>query len=162
LWEDFVELHRPAQSLDDLMTMKRDRMIEILRAERPFFGGIRELIQDLAGTHTLGLASGSERLIVEEVLTLGELHPFFRSVITGSEVLDGKPEPEIFHRSADALGTPASACLVIEDSRPGVTAALAAGMQVVAVTHTHSAEELADATLVVPDVAALRAAVFRG
>jgi beta-phosphoglucomutase-like phosphatase (HAD superfamily) len=48
-------------------------------------------------------------------------------------VQQGKPAPDIFLAAALALGVPAKNCLVLEDSTPGVRAALAAGMQVIMV-----------------------------
>lgn len=156
LWQDFVATHQTSQTLEELRDLKRRKVVEILRAERPLFDGIPELIRELAKQVPLGLASGSERLIVDEVLALGGLQPLFRSIVTGSEVCNGKPEPDIFLRVASELGVVPGDCVVIEDSLPGVAAGLAAGMRVVCLPHTHSAGELGAATLVVENVAQLR------
>jgi len=97
----------------------------------------------------MALASGSERVIVEEVLRLGNLGRFFAAVVTDTEVPRGKPAPDIFLRAAQLLGVAPESCCVIEDSMPGVAAGLAAGMQVIAITNTHPAEQLRTATHVV-------------
>lgn len=160
LWEDFVAAHQPPQTIDELLEMKRRKAVEILRADKPLFPGMRELIRDLAGRVPLGLASGSERVIVNEVLRLGDLQAFFRCTVTGSDVRNGKPAPDIFLRTADELGVAAADCVVVEDSRPGVAAGMAAGMAVIAITNTHPAEELGEATLVVQSVDDIRSALF--
>jgi 16S rRNA pseudouridine516 synthase len=146
---DFVTRHQPAHSLEDLLAMKRARVLEILRREQPLFAGLPELIERLARRFRLGVASGSEPLVVEEVLRFRDLRRFFSVVTTSSEVKHGKPAPDIFLRVAGLLGVQPSECWVVEDSKPGVAAGLAAGMQVIAITNTYPAKELAHATKVV-------------
>ena len=89
--------------------------------------------------------------MVEEVLKLGRLGKFFSAVVSGSDVARGKPSPDIFLRTAELLGIAPGECCVIEDSKPGVAAGWAAGMTVIAITNTHPADELRQATHVVAD-----------
>ncbi|GAB4250548.1 MAG: hypothetical protein Kow00109_26460 [Acidobacteriota bacterium] len=70
------------------------------------------------------------------------LRAFFQAVVTGEEVTRGKPAPDAFLLAARKLGIPPAECVVFEDSVSGVKAALAAGCACVAVTTTHTAEEL--------------------
>lgn len=149
LWVDFVARNKPSQSLNELLAMKRERVIEILRREAPLFAGLPKLVAELAGRYRLGLASGSERAVVEEVLALDGLRSFFAAVVSGSDIERGKPEPDIFLKAAHLLGISPGECCVVEDSKPGIAAGLAAGMKVIAITNTHPAEELASATCVV-------------
>jgi HAD superfamily hydrolase (TIGR01509 family) len=160
LWEDFVNAHQPAESLDDLLSMKRRKVVDIIRAERPLFVGVPDLVRDLAATVPLALASGSERPIVDEVLALDGLKDYFKVAVSGSEIVNGKPEPDIFLTTAGLLGVPSAECVVVEDSRPGVTAARAAGMRVIAITNTHPAADLGEATLVVTGCNELREALL--
>jgi HAD superfamily hydrolase (TIGR01509 family) len=149
LWVDFVTRHKPAHSLEDLLAMKRERVLEILRRDEPLFKGLPELVEKVARQYRLALASGSEPLVVEEVLRFRDLRRFFSVVTTSAEVNRGKPAPDIFLRASQLLGVEPNECWVVEDSKPGVAAGLAAGMQVIAITNTHSAEELSNATRVV-------------
>ncbi len=149
LWVDFVAKHKPAQTLQELLALKRSRVVEILRRDQPLFAGLPELVEKLAIHYRLALASGSERAVVEEVLRLGNLRRFFSATITGSEMARGKPAPDIFLRAAQMLEVAPKDCWVIEDSKPGVAAGLAAGMRVIAITNTHPAEELSHASFVV-------------
>lgn len=148
LWTAFVAKHRPPQGLPELMGMKHEHMVRILREHQPLFEGLPELVEKLAQRFRLGLASGSEHVVIDEVLAMRGLRRHFSAVVSASEVKRGKPAPDIFLRTAQLLGVDPQACWVIEDSKPGVAAALAAGMQVIAVTNTHPAEELPRATRV--------------
>ena len=149
IWVDFLARHKPVQTIEELLAMKRDRVVEIIRRERPVFDGLPELIEKLATKYRLAVASGSERQVVQEVLALEGLRGFFPVVVSSADVTRGKPAPDIFLRAAELLGIAAADCWVIEDSKPGVAAGLAAGMRVVAITNTHPAEELCRATQVV-------------
>lgn len=149
LWVDFVAKHNPPHTLEELLARKRRRVVEIIRRDQPLFAGLPELVEKLAARVPLALASGSERQVVDEVLALRNLRRFFSATISGSDIKRGKPAPDIFVRAAELLGVPRNDCWVIEDSKPGVAAARAAGMRVVAITNTHPAHELGQATHVV-------------
>jgi beta-phosphoglucomutase-like phosphatase (HAD superfamily) len=149
MWTDFIAIHKPPQSFDDLLVRKRERMIELIRCEQPLFEGVPALVEKVGACYALALASGSERPVVEEVLKLNNLRRLFSAVVTSSEVEHGKPAPDIFLRSAELLQVPPESCCVIEDSKPGIAAGLAAGMQVIAIANTHPAAELSRATHVV-------------
>ena len=131
------------------MALKRERVVEIIRREQPLFDGLPELIWQLAPKFRLAVASGSERVVVEEVLALKDLRRFFSAVVTAGDVRQGKPAPDIFLHAAELLDISPKHCWVIEDSKPGVAAGLAAGMRVIAITNTHPASELTRAHHVV-------------
>ncbi len=158
LWVDFVAKHKPSHTLEELLAMKRRRVVEILRRDQPVFEGLVELIERLAPSYALALASGSERAIVDEVLNLKHLRRFFSVTVSASEIHHGKPAPDIFLKAAGMLGVAPANCWVIEDSKPGIAAGLAAGMRVIAITTTHLAEELKGADYVVrtyPEIATI-------
>jgi HAD superfamily hydrolase (TIGR01509 family) len=149
LWEDFIAKNKPPQSVEELMAMKRRRVTEVVEQLQPIFAGLPELLEKLAVRCRLALASGSEQPFIETVLSLKNLRRFFPVIVSAAEVEHGKPAPDIFLRTAALLGVAPGDCWVVEDSKPGVTAALAAGMKVIAITNTHPADELREATHVV-------------
>jgi HAD superfamily hydrolase (TIGR01509 family) len=149
LWVDFLAKHQPLQTIPELLDLKGRRMIEILRREQPLFDAVPELVEKLAARYVLALASGSDRAVVEEVLKLKDLGRFFSAVVSSSDIQHGKPAPDIFLRTAELLKVLPRNCCVIEDSKPGIAAGLAAGMEVIAITNTHPAAELLHATHVV-------------
>jgi HAD superfamily hydrolase (TIGR01509 family) len=162
LWLDFVAGHKPSQTVAELLAMKRQRVVELIRREEPLFEGLPELVEKLAARYALGLASGSEREVVEEVLALKRLGRFFSAVVSDADVKCGKPAPDIFLRAAELLDVAPGECCVIEDSKPGVAASLAAGMEVIAITNTHPAEELRHATHVVRTYAEIERLLLGG
>ena len=149
LWADFVARHQPAQSQEELLAMKRQRMVEIIGREAPLFDGLPALVAKVAARWPLALASGSERAVVDAVLALENLRRFFPVIVTGSEVRRGKPAPDIFLRAAELLQVAPEDCWVIEDSIHGVAAGRGAGMQVIAITNSYPAAKLSAATHVV-------------
>jgi len=149
LWGAFVAKHQPPQTIAELLALKGRRMIEILRREQPLFDAVPELVEKLAAQYVLALASGSDRGVVEEVLKIKDLGRFFSAVVSSSDIQHGKPAPDIFLRTAELLKVLPQDCCVIEDSKPGIAAGLAAGMEVIAITNTHPAAELHHATHVV-------------
>jgi len=149
IWVDFLSRHKPVQTIEELLAMKRERVVKIIRREQPVFTGLPELVQKLATKYRLAVASGSERQVVQEVLALQGLRRFFPVMVSSADVARGKPAPDIFLRAAELLGVAPKDCWVIEDSKPGVAAGLAAGMRVIAITNTHPAEELSQANNIV-------------
>lgn len=76
----------------------------------------------------IGVASSSLRLFIEQVLTSTHLTQYIDEIVSGEEVPQSKPEPDVFIQCADALHVAPEHCVVIEDSTHGVIAAKHAGM----------------------------------
>ncbi|MFN0066044.1 MAG: HAD family hydrolase [Limisphaerales bacterium] len=153
LWLDFVAKHRPPQPLEELLDWKQRHFIAMLRRHEPIFGPVPPLVERLAARWPLAVASGSLHPVIDEVLALRGLRRFFSTVVSVQDVGRGKPAPDVFLLAAERLGMPPSACVVLEDSAAGVTAARAAGMRVIAITNSLPAAQLAHADAVVDDYA---------
>ena len=84
-------------------------------------------------------------------LIIGSLgiEKYFKAVITGHDVTEGKPSPRVFLLAAQRLGAEPKNCIVFEDAVAGVKAAKSAGMYCVAITNTHPGEKLNEADLIV-------------
>lgn len=67
---------------------------------------------------------------------------YFDAIITGEDIINGKPDPEPFLSTASLLGLDPAACIVIEDSINGVRSGSAAGCTVIAITTTFPREAL--------------------
>jgi len=92
-----------------------------------------ETVRELAGRWPLGVASSSNRPIIELVLERSGLAPSFAAVVSSEEVERGKPAPDVYNAAAGRLGVDANACVAIEDSTNGIKAAVAARMRTIAV-----------------------------
>ncbi len=75
----------------------------------------------------------------------------FDAIIGGAEVKKGKPDPEIYLKAAAMVQVDPADCWVIEDSLQGISSGLNAGMQVVGITTSHTASELAHTQLIAAD-----------
>lgn len=74
---------------------------------------------------------------------------YFKTILDESHVTKGKPDPEIYLKTAAALGYRPEDCIVLEDSISGVRAGKNAGCKVIGITTTHSAAELSDTDLII-------------
>lgn len=95
----------------------------------------------------VALATMSHRLQVQRVLSILEIVDYFDFIATRDDVERGKPNPEMYLLVARELNLTPADCLVIEDSPAGVQAALAAGMQVIAVTTPFTRAKFQDGDL---------------
>jgi beta-phosphoglucomutase-like phosphatase (HAD superfamily) len=91
----------------------------------------------------VGIGTAGDAGNVDFAFSHLRLNPEPSVVIRGDMGLAGKPEPAIFLEAAKRLGYAPSECVVFEDAPFGIEAARRAGMRAVAITTTHSAEELA-------------------
>jgi beta-phosphoglucomutase-like phosphatase (HAD superfamily) len=115
--------------------------------------GAAELVEHLAGTVPIAVASNTRRAIVERVLAQTPFGDRFDAVNTGDEVTP-KPAPDIYLLACRRLGVEPSAAVALEDSPTGVRAAKAAGMHCVGVP-SHDGHPLEMADDVVPSLARL-------
>ena len=131
--------------------MREENFIKLLQ-ERPVpaFGGVLELIDAALARpdFRLAIATSSSREM-SEVAVRGAKVPCDRmAYVSGSDVKNKKPHPEIFLLAAQRMGIPPAGCVVIEDSPGGVEAAKAAGAKCIAVTNTTTPENLRQADLI--------------
>ncbi len=148
-WLDFVAKYRPIQTLEELIALKQNRFMELIRKTKPIFPEIPALLARLAPRYGLGLASGSLHVVIDEVLAMQPLRHYFSAIVSVQDVAKGKPAPDVFLRTAELLQRAPKDCCVVEDAAAGVDAALAAGMDVIGITNSLPAEKLAHATHVV-------------
>jgi beta-phosphoglucomutase family hydrolase len=97
----------------------------------------------------VALATSSRKEKMEMVLQQLKFMQYFDAIVTGNEVTNGKPAPDIFLLAAKRLGLAPEDCMVIEDGPIGVAAAKSANMKCVAITETHPAEKLSEADLII-------------
>ncbi len=145
------------------------RYREAYEAELTVVPGIPELLRVLhqAGVLT-GVASNSGREHLRHVLGLTGLLPLVGDrLFSAEEVARGKPAPDLFLHAARSMGVAPASALVVEDSRFGVAAAVAAGMRCVAYVGSAAepdwvAELGATSARSMADVGALVAAAGQG
>ncbi len=128
------------------------RMLDTYREHLPLIDGAVDAVQRLAARYPLGLASSSNRPLIDAVLLVAGLTPFFAATVSSEEVPRGKPSPDVYLEAARRLGVDAQQCAAVEDSHGGIRSAKAAGMRVIAIpnpSYPPDDESLAQADVVV-------------
>lgn len=141
-----------------------------MESQVPLFPGVKPLVRSLADAFPLGLYSGARHGEIETLLHREGIAGCFSAVVSADDVSKGKPDPEgyllawrrIRHRAPGCADLTPAQCLVIEDAPAGVTAAHAAGMACLALTHTRPRHDLTAADHVADTLEGKSAAWFRG
>ncbi|HZB13025.1 MAG TPA: HAD family phosphatase [Chryseolinea sp.] len=97
------------------------------------------------------IATSAPRANVDFTLQKTNTGKYFKTILDDSFVTEGKPNPQIYLKSASALGFDPQNCIVFEDSLSGVQAGKRAGCKVVGITTTHTREELAETDFIIDD-----------
>lgn len=116
---------------EELVLNKRKRYVNFFENDPTLHlvKGVEELIKHCYNKGiTLVLASSSAMVNIDRVFNRFNLNPYFTAKISGADLTESKPNPEIFEKAALLGNTPKENCVVIEDSDNGVTAANAAGI----------------------------------
>jgi HAD superfamily hydrolase (TIGR01509 family) len=107
----------------------RQRLFDVYRRELRPMPGIPEVLDALRVPYCVASSSMLDRLSLSLEVT-GLLARFTPHLFSAIMVAQGKPAPDLFLHAAERMGVAPAACLVIEDSAPGIEAAQRAGMRV--------------------------------
>ncbi|MBO7048554.1 MAG: HAD family phosphatase [Spirochaetia bacterium] len=131
-WLSLKERYGLKQPVEELLAYDTEMRAKAFREHDHFDApaGVSGLIKSLkrAGV-PLALASSSHTMVIDAILDKLGFRRYFDVVVSGFELENGKPAPDIFLYAADLLGTPNAETLVIEDTANGVLAAKNAGMK---------------------------------
>ena len=115
----------PSTFVSDYRAALREAFADSLQTTHGFL----DVLGQLTCASCVATSSSAPR-VAHTLEALGLADHFGADVFTASQVAQGKPAPDLFLLAAREMSTPADRCLVIEDSVPGIEAALAAGMTV--------------------------------
>lgn len=111
--------------------------------------GLRKFLNLAKNTYDIGLVTAAAKIKVVDVLEMLNIGDYFKAIVTSDEVDKGKPDPEGFLKAAEMLSHKPEECVIFEDGVNGVRAAKNANMKCIAITTTHTKEELSEADLVI-------------
>ncbi len=120
-----------SENPEDLVLQKRARYVQFFKKDPnlQLVAGVEEFIKLLhAKGKTLILASSSAMVNINRVFERFDLDRFFQAKISGAELAQSKPHPEIYEKALILSKKPKEECMVIEDSDNGIRAAKAAGL----------------------------------
>lgn len=126
------------------------RLLARYEAEPPFLPGAREAVERIAGRWPLGLASSSNRVVIDTVLRALGVADRFAVTVSSEEVARGKPAPDVYEEAVRRLGVDPGRAVAIEDSANGIQSAHAAGLGLVALPNPHFPPD--EAALALPAV----------
>jgi HAD superfamily hydrolase (TIGR01509 family) len=145
---DVIGLSEPPEEISTEVV----RRLEALYRERlPLVPGALDAVGRIGARWPLGIASSSNRPLIDLFLELTGTRELFRATVSSEEVERGKPAPDVYLEAARRLGVDPEGCAAIEDSENGIRSASAAGMRVVAIPNrvfTPSEQALSHADVV--------------
>lgn len=140
------------EELQPLVEEKEGLYRELYKNDIAPVKGLPELLKTLDDHHIpMGIATSGIQPNIDFMFANIPIKQYFLAVVNSAHIKKGKPDPEIFLKTAEALNVPAYQCLAFEDSIVGITSAKAAGMKVIAVATTHTREELSIADMTIGD-----------
>jgi len=131
---EVVGLREPPEQIADEVVR---RMEARYREQLPLIPGAREAVQRLAARWPIGLASSSNRPLIDLALELSGLASFFAVTVSSEEVARGKPAPDVYLEAVRRLGVAPERAAAVEDSSNGIRGAHSAGLRVVVIPNAH-------------------------
>jgi beta-phosphoglucomutase len=121
---------------------KEERYQEIYRPHLKLLPGLLDFLQRSAEKKIkMAIGSAAPPFNIDFVLDTLNIRHYFGAVVSGNDVIESKPHPEVFLKAAQWIGVEPSTCIVFEDAPKGVEAAAMAGMQCIVVTTMHAVDE---------------------
>lgn len=148
-FKQYFHFINEAADIPSLMSEKAKTYLELAGDQLSPYQGIVPLIKELSSHVPLALVTGSLRSEVDVALKSCDLEDVFSSIVAAEDIASSKPNPEGYLKAAHQLNVAINDCVVVEDTPTGIKAAMAANADCIAVTNTHSKEELKAATKVV-------------
>lgn len=153
--QTLVDTFNLSEAPDTLAQIKRKYFKHYFDTDTEFnlIPDVKNLIQHYYDRNiTLVLASSAHMNTINWVFTKFDLEKYFVGKISGADLKESKPHPEIFLLAAEMSGQPKENCLVIEDSTNGILASHAAGIFCVAYKSEHTVgQDYSKASLVISD-----------
>jgi len=140
-----------AQQVMTITQMRQEYFLQLLK-DNPLdaFEGVLELMNKAleSDDFCVGIATSSTREKSQAVLDSAKI-PYKKMVyITGSDVKNKKPDPELFLKAASKMNVPPQRCVIIEDAPDGVKAAKNAQSKCIAVTNSVPKQQLTQADII--------------
>lgn len=126
---------------DHFVKEYRQQSFEAFRKKLKPIEGVKEFIDNLNVSYCVA-SSGPIEKITLNLTTTGLIENFKNRMFSSYQINSWKPEPEIFLHAAREMGHLVSECIVIEDSRPGIMAAIRGGFKVYALANEENTEQL--------------------
>lgn len=153
----FQQPDMPAEEIERYTNEKESLYREIYAAHIKPIPGLLALLELLDQAQIpMVIATSGIQDNIDFLFSHIPIKQYFKRVIKGSDITHGKPHPEMYQLAAKELGLPAEQCIAFEDATVGIASAAGAGMKVIALTTTHTPEELTGADWIIKDYEGIR------
>ncbi|MFW5787067.1 MAG: HAD family hydrolase [Bacillota bacterium] len=163
MWKDIIKRYKLNYSLKELVEIQKQKNLQHLKQGKlNTVPGVNKLIKNLHNRNIkLALASSSPPELIETALKLFNLGKYFSVIESGENVKNGKPEPDIFLKTASLLNINKNNIIIIEDSHNGVLAANKAGIKCVGFKNENSGnQDLSKADFIIDNFDQFRNILF--
>jgi beta-phosphoglucomutase family hydrolase len=152
-FNDLIQKHKLNTTAETLFNEKDDILFRLLEERTEPTKGVIDLIKDLKQHgFKLGIATSGHRKLAHYYLDKLGIEPLFDTVVCSEDIARSKPDPEIFLKAAQRLDVEPTECIVIEDAKLGIEAAIKAGMKCIGYSNPNSGnQDLSKADWVVSD-----------
>ncbi len=164
MWSTIKKRYNLPQSVPELVNMQVNGNVNYIKNEKiEAIKGVTDLLSEIFNEKIkIGIASSSPTEVIELVINKLGISHYFSAIVGGEKIERGKPAPEIFLKAAKLLKAEPNNCLVIEDSKNGVTAAKAAGMKCIGFKNPNSGnQDLRKTDLIVDNYDSLKINTLR-
>jgi len=121
---------------------KEELYQEVYRPYMELIPGLNDLFKNATDSGiSMAIGSAATRFSIDFVLDALDIRSYFGAIVGAEDVIESKPNPEVFLKAARLLNVKPEECIVFEDVPKGAEAALNAGMRAIILTTTHAAEE---------------------
>jgi len=152
-FNDLIRKYKLNTTAKTLFDVKEDIMFRLLEERTEPTKGVIDLIKSLKQQgFKLGIATSGHRKLAHYYADKLGIASFFDAIVCAEDITHSKPDPEIFLKTAQRLGVEPTQCIVIEDAKLGIEAAVKAGMKCVGYSNPNSGnQDLSKADWVVSD-----------
>jgi beta-phosphoglucomutase family hydrolase len=157
MFTELIRKYRLKTTFEEMSSQKEEILFGLLKKDAEPTKGIITLLRKLKSERTrLAIGSSSTKKQIKYVLDKLEIAHMFDSVVGAEDIVNSKPDPEIFLKAAAELNANPSECLVVEDSKLGVEAAKRAHMKCVGYRNPNSGnQDLSKADIITDDFSRL-------
>ena len=143
MYTDIKNKYKINKSIEEIISYRSEMAKKkVIESDLMPIDGIKELLVDLKDKNIpAAIASSSPRDFIEVVVSKFGLGDYFSCIVSGEEVENGKPAPDIYVETSKKLGVSPKECTVIEDSKNGVLAAKEAGMKCIGFKNVNSGDQ---------------------
>ena len=157
MFTELIRKYRLNTTFEEISGQKEDTLFRLLKEDAEPTKGITALLRELKSKRIkLAIGSSSTKKQIKYVLNKLEIAHIFNCVVGAEDIVNSKPDPEIFLKAAAELNANPSECLVVEDSKLGVEAAKRAHMKCVGYRNPNSGnQDLSRADIITDDFSRL-------